>query len=524
MGYFDFNKWRDNAMALWDESGLRSQARLSNLQKFVHFWILVAKSFNRNRLPVRASSMAYATLLALIPMLAVAVSVTSTFLKNEGEERINQFIVQFISSVVPQSMLTTNTSSTKTDWVVTVTNAAHDTSVSGAEMGIVGTGSGSTNGFQAGAAGVATNEIVVPKFLQAEEAVEARKTAAREINRFIQNTRSGTLGVTGSIVLIFVAISMLSRIEATFNDIWGVEQGRNFFLRTILYWGVITLAPLLLVVILGLASGPHLQSTRRFLETMPLMSQVVFSAGPVVILCLAFAAFYALIPNTHVNWGAAMVGGITAGLLLHANNLISALYFSRVVSNSKIYGSLGLVPVFMIGLYFAWLILLFGAQVAYAYQNRATYFEEKQAENINQRGREFVALRIMTIIGQRFAVGEPPPRVGDLASSLAVPSRLICQILRTLTLARLVIESGGTSPAYTPARPLENITCHDILLAMRATQGQELATREGPERTEVYGEFQRIQAAERQAAASVDLRALVSRAQPLLPDQDRPAS
>ena len=74
--------------------------------------------------------------------------------------------------------------------------------------------------------------------------------------------------------------------------------------------------------------------------------------------------------------------------------------------NSKIYGSLGLVPVFMIGLYFSWLILLFGAQVAYAFQNRATYLEEKQVENINQRGREFVAFRLMTLIGRRFLPGE----------------------------------------------------------------------------------------------------------------------
>ena len=97
-------------------------------------------------------------------------------------------------------------------------------------------------------------------------------------------------------------------------------------------------------------------------------------------------------PNTKVHWRAALAGGLAGGMLFHLNNVVSVLYVSRVVSNSKIYGSLGLVPVFMIGLYFSWLILLFGAQVAYAFQNRATYLEEKQVENINQRGREFVAL------------------------------------------------------------------------------------------------------------------------------------
>ncbi len=79
-----------------------------------------------------------------------------------------------------------------------------------------------------------------------------------------------------------------------------------------------------------------------------------------------------------------MIGGIVAGSLWHLNNVFGFLYVSRVVSNSKIYGSLGLVPVFMAGLYFSWLILLFGAQVAYAFQNRKSYLQEKLVENVNQ--------------------------------------------------------------------------------------------------------------------------------------------
>jgi membrane protein len=246
---------------------------------------------------------------------------------------------------------------------------------------------------------------------------------------------------------------------------------------------------------------------------MPLASFFVFQFLPVVVLCLTFAALYALIPNTKVRWGAALVGGLAGGILFHLNDVMSVLYVSRVVSNSRIYGSLGLVPVFMIGLYFSWLILLFGAQVAYAYQNRATYFEEKQVENINQRGREFIALRLMTCVGQRFVRGEPPPSAIEIAEALAVPTRLVQQLMQTLSAARLLTEAAGDEPSYLPARPLENITCHDILLALRASPGQELATRDEPTRSEVYGEFQRIQEAERQAASSVTMLALVNRAQ-----------
>lgn len=519
---FTFRKLWEGALGLLEDPAPHLGLQLSRFRRFVHFWVLVGRSFNRNRCPVRASALAYATLLALIPMLAVAVSITSTFLKKEGEGQIDQLIVRLVASVTPPDVLQTNLFDEDPD----LRAFQEDAVAAGLEVPSMGGGPSTEPGVTApeptaspSAIGGGTNQAALATFARAEEAVQARKEIARKINNFVQNTRSGALGVTGSILLIFAAISMLSRIETTFNDIWGVARGRNWFTQIVLYWGVISLAPLLVVVAVGLASGPHVESTRDFLTSMPIIGRLTFQLLPVVVLCLAFSLFYALIPNTHVDWRAALVGGLAGGLLFHLNNLVSVLYVSRVVSNFKIYGGLGLVPVFMIGLYFCWVILLFGAQVAYAFQNRATYFEEKQVENINQRGREFISLRLMTLVCQRFTCGEPAPSIPEIAKEIGVPSRLILQIMRTLGAARLVVETAGTSTCYLPARPIETITCHDILLAMRATQGQELATRDEPTRAEVYGEFQRIQEAERQAAASVTMLALVNRAQPRLPDR-----
>lgn len=501
--------WRE-AQALLDENAPQLQGWRSRLHRFVHFWVMVWKSLVRNRLPVRASALAYATLLALVPMLAVVVSVTSTFLKQEGEDRIDQFIEKIAASLTPPGSMATNAVGAETNGTGILTNVAGLTNdLASSEAPAV---SAETNVTSIALKAAGTNQTVLPAFLQQQDAVDARKNVARKINEFIQNTRSGTLGVTGSIVLIFVAISMLSRIEDTFNDIWGVPHGRSWYMRIVLYWGVITLAPLLLVVALGLATGPHVQAARNFVLFSPFLASVLFRLLPVLLLSLTFSVFYLLVPNTHVNKCAALAGGFTAGLLFHFNNLISVLYVSRVVSNSKIYGSLGLVPVFMIGLYFSWLILLFGAQVAYAWQNRATYLEAKQIENINQRGREFVALRLMTCIGQAFEAGQSPPTISQMARQLGIPSRLAQQVLQTLTAAHLVIEAAGQQTGYAPARPLAHITCHDVLLAMRAAQGHELATRDEPVRAEVYGEFQRIQEAERHAAVSVNLLALVNRA------------
>ncbi|MGH7968085.1 MAG: YhjD/YihY/BrkB family envelope integrity protein [Limisphaerales bacterium] len=500
-----------------DEKALHAPGQEAKWRRFAHFWVLVWRSFVRNRCPVRASALAYATLLALIPMLAVVMSITSSLLKKEGEAGIEKFIVKLVASVTPPATENMVGSDTAGEGVTAPQISAERTNgVAGSVLGAEPRAGDQTPNQTEHAARPAKRELA-----------ETQKAVAGKINSFIQNTQSGALGVTGSVLLIFAAISMLSRIEATFNDIWGVARGRSWFMRIVLYWGVLTLAPILLILALGLATGPHLEGTKKFVSTLPVVGSFFFHFGfqvlPVAVLCLTFAAFYMLMPNTRVDWRAALVGGLVSGLLFHLNNMFSVLYVSRVVSNSKIYGSLALVPVFMIGLYFCWLILLLGAQVAYAFQNRTTYSEEKQVENINQRGREFVALRLMTLIGQRYMRGEVPLGVAEMAEELGVPTRLIQHIMQTLSAARLAVETAGPETAYLPARPMEQITCHDILEAMRSTQGQELATRDEPTRQEVYGEFQRIQEAEREAASSVTMLALAGRAQRQLHQHEVPA-
>jgi membrane protein len=280
---------------LLDDSPWGAEGKPSRTYRFLHFWLLVWRSFVRNRCPVRASALAYVTLLSLIPLLAVVMSVTTTFLKQEGEERIEQFIDQFVASVTPGANPSTN---------APVLNP-------GSIEAPAGAGAGDQSQASGGLSALA----------QSPEVLRARKEAATYIRKFIQNTRSGALGLTGTVLLIFAAISLLARIEDTLNDIWGVARGRSWFMRIVLYWGVISLAPLLLVAVVGLATGPHLDATRRFVSTLPFVGGFLFHFGlqllPIVLLCLSFAVLYMLMPNAKVDWRAALVGGLVGGQLFH---------------------------------------------------------------------------------------------------------------------------------------------------------------------------------------------------------------
>lgn len=482
-------KLEEEARIALDDSGMaqREHTRASKFQRFIHFWALVGRSFIRNRCPMRASSLAYASLLAMVPMLAVVISVSAGLLKTQGEEPIIRLIDSLVERLTPAAVPSKGT-------VVRPQERSGDAQANGATAANSARGTGKT-------------------LIDPEEYAKRRQELAMQIKEFIGNIRSGSLGVTGIIALISMAISMLSRIENTFNDIWGVTRGRSWFTRVVYYWGAMTLGPILLTVTIALTSGPYFEATKRFVSSFGAVGAFAFKLGmvalPYVIWSVAFAVFYNLMPNTKVRWNAAFVGGIVGGCLWQLNSEFSVLYVSRVVTNSKIYGSLGMIPVFMVGLYFAWVILLFGAQVAYAFQNRRAYLQERQAEIVSQQSKEFIALRLMTAVAARFLRGESAPTLTALAESVGVPGRLASQLLAVLVEARLIEEVGHGEPAFLPARPPGRITAGDVIHAVRVGRGLDLATREDDTRDVVRREYERILEAERTTAASITIEHLV---------------
>ena len=155
------------------------------LERFVHFWVLVIRQFVRHRCLVRASALSYSTLIALIPLLAVALSVTSSLLKNQDEAQFQHAVEHFVSAITPPATLA-------------ATNAVADNPDAAAPAAtnlVAGTDSSSTNlitGTNASGSQVVT--------------VSAQKEIARQIWKFVQNTQSGTLGATGVVLLVFLSL------------------------------------------------------------------------------------------------------------------------------------------------------------------------------------------------------------------------------------------------------------------------------------------------------------------------------
>ena len=503
---------REEALALLDDRRMASldQDLLHPFKRFLHFWVLVGRNFVRNRCMVRATALAYTTLLSLIPLLAIGLGVTTSLLKTDGSQT-HDWIERVVDNLAPQLGL-----------FPADRPLASARRQATAEHQGTGTEKVDPAGEPAPPGDAAVEETSARGDDGASNGENAREAVIQTIQGFVDTINSAGLNVMGMVALILVAIGLLSTIEATFNDVWGVTRGRSWLARLVQYWAAITLGPLILVFATTFAVGSQVEAFQEKVfelagPGMATFGRFLLGVGatilPLFMVSIAFALLYQLMPATAVDWKAAAVGGGVGGLLWWLNGQLSVVFASKVVSASRIYGPLGILPVFLLGLYLSWLILLFGCQVSYAYQNRRAYLQEKQAEVMSPSGREFVALRMMTLVGHSFQAAQPPPTLSRLSDELGVSSRLIFQVIQGLKTARLLSQTPGPDPGYLPARPLDQITCADVLRVLRDEPGDTPKTREGVGRASLEEVYREIRSAGETAAKSHSLLELVRRSE-----------
>ncbi|MBC7386623.1 MAG: YihY family inner membrane protein [Cryobacterium sp.] len=187
------------------------------------------------------------------------------------------------------------------------------------------------------------------------------------VRTFVGNIHAGTLGVTGMIGLMFTSMSMLASVEKSINKIWQTKLSRSFFHRITGYWFFITLGPLALSIVIGVATALDLP-----------LSKVLPSGTPfLVILVALFYCLYAYVPHQRVDRKAALIASIGTSLTWILAKVGYGLYVRKVVSYDKIYGSLGAIPIFLVWIYVAWLVILTGAAFSASLQNR---FSEPESE------------------------------------------------------------------------------------------------------------------------------------------------
>ena len=335
------------------------------------------------------------------------------------------------------------------------------------------------------------------------------------IVKFIEGMNVGVLGSAGLGLLIYTAISLLLKIEESFNFIWHVGRPRTFGQRFSNYLSVLLVGPLLVFAALGItAAAADVGAVRSLLEVEP-VGQLAYQIGrltPYVLVIGAFTFVYTFMPNTAVNVGAAAVGAVVGGILWQTAGWAFATFVASSTRYAAIYSGFAVLILFMIWLYVSWLILLLGASVAFYVQHPEYLMTPAGKARLSSRVREYLALMIVSEVGRRHLAGRAPLALQQLAQALRVPLHAVETVAAVLRQGGILAETNDDPPAYLPVRDLGELRARQVLDAVRTSGEDEYLTAaelSAPPAVEsVLGEIDRAIDA---SVGDLTVRALVTR-------------
>ncbi|MDP1519943.1 YihY family inner membrane protein [Porticoccus litoralis] len=176
------------------------------------------------------------------------------------------------------------------------------------------------------------------------------------------SSQARTLSVAGAVILLITSYLMLTNIEHTFNNIWGTSGARRGLSSFLLYWGILSLGPLLLGI--GLMMRTYLVSFQLLVDEVDVLgiTGLIFEYLPVIFTWAAFTLLFLAVPNCRVSGRYATIGGLITTLLFE----LAKLGFGALIAHSSyttVYGAFAIVPIFLIWIYLMWIIVLGGAEL-----------------------------------------------------------------------------------------------------------------------------------------------------------------
>jgi membrane protein len=287
---------------------------------------------------------------------------------------------------------------------------------------------------------------------------------------FIEHMNVGVLGSVGLALLIYTVVSLMEKIEESFNSIWHVTQLRSLGERFSRYLSVLLVGPLLIFSAVGITAIAFDSDVVQAVLAIEPFGSVVLAAGklvPYVLVIGAFTFFYVFIPNTRVRLAPALVAGIAAGILWQSAGWAFALFVASSARYAAIYSSFAILVLFLIWLYVSWLILLFGADISFYLQHPEYLYALPGEPRLSNRMRERLALAVMGHVVAHFVAGRPPWTLQQLTQRLGIPMHAVNVVLDALEGCGILTRSHDDPPAYLPARDPADVSVAELVSAIR---------------------------------------------------------
>ncbi len=306
------------------------------------------------------------------------------------------------------------------------------------------------------------------KEVQKESRRQARASIRRtlkEVTASVSSIDFKSIGVFGLLLFIYAAVALADATEHLFNRIYDAPSSRPIHIRLAIHWSMITLGSGLLAMSLYMSGRMvewFAQNGAGYTSQLWLNHLVSVLASWVLLFLL-----YALMPNTHVSVHAAAIGSLFGSLFWEIAKFGFQIYVAKAVPYSALYGSIGLIPLFLFWIYITWLIVLFGLILTNTLQTFGTrgVGGTTWADDEMPTGDPDWMLPIMSEVASAFAIGQALDNQ-SLADKIGLSPRIVHQMTVKLIEAGMLLRvtaSAGEEETLTLARPAEAIDVHDIL-------------------------------------------------------------
>lgn len=273
----------------------------------------------------------------------------------------------------------------------------------------------------------------------------------------LNDVNLGAIGAVGTLGWLYVAFRIYMTMEEAYCEMFRVPVTRTLPRRLLHFYVAITAVPVLgLLVYFAIADIADRYG-------FPLWGTIASVLTPVIVLTMAIKA----LPNTNVRLVPALLGGAVSGLLVLAGGWAFALYVQTFGSRDPIlliYGSLGIIPVFLFWLYLLWVFVLLGVEVAHVAQDyrsllRAEREQRLRAEEAGRMPALDTAIEVLAALAQAFRSDGGPVAEKALAERCGLPEHRVLEILRVYATGRYVVR--GESGWVVGREPLD-VTLHEL--------------------------------------------------------------
>jgi membrane protein len=337
---------------------------------------------------------------------------------------------------------------------------------------------------------------------------------------FVDKMSAGALGSVGLVTLFITVISLMGTIEEAFNRIWHVKSPRKLTRKFSDYLSVILVGPVLMfaavTITATLQSNTFLQKI-ILLEPFGTVILMLLKFVPYLTLWGAFSFVYIFIPNTRVKLRSALIGGLVAAVLWQSVGWGFAVFVASSTRYYAIYSSFAILLLFLLWLHIGWVIVLLGAQVAYAHQHIRFYEGQRELLVHSPAGREKLALHLILLIGRNFFHGLDPLSVAALANQLYLPAGLVRDFMEMFHKTRLVLPLADED-TFVLARDPERISVKEILDCVRNSgAGRKMQSDRTEEEIGIDELLQEVDESVSEALEGRSLQSLILEHSPPLP-------